>query len=663
MDPPEPRDPRPPDAAQAAAGNGSGPLSQIDHWQQYLVAVAALFTVVAQLWSAVENQWKLATVTLTAALVLGALYALAHRAVRDPKMVRLTRALLILFLIAVPLCSMVGLFMYSYLPRLVEKGTRVAVARFVGPKLPAPYDDCRPSDMLVHTLSQIGNRFGLITPFELPYSIDPDNRWARWWTRSHGLFEAADVLVYGEYTLRAGPDGKPDEIVLHPEVDQIPKIPLTDKTAPLYSWDLHGSVGKIDEICNSGIRDAGKVPPFLDYTRRLTLAIVGAQLLGAQRFEEAEEALREAKTAYGDESPRCSVDPPAPECPGVLNFYLATLDQRLGHYPDAEREYRYAASVLHTAAPLINLGELYMQTGHPQDAFVALDRAVAAEPNSIAALATRALYEWDYDRPRQAAVDLDRSLRLPTDGLYDDIALSRALYQRGGSSALPCGLKVLDRAVHRSDFDGAANVDTLVRYGMWLRAANRRPEALESFEKALRYNPQHIKANYQLARALEDVGTSENSLAQAYFRRAVYPPAYTDEDFLDRANAAAELVNKYDGTDARQARSDRAAAMAAYTESTVRNRYAVYAYWDRARLEVNTDNRAAEEDFRAAAALHPYDPMILSSLAQFLGAAGRRAESDVWHAKAAAALKSRIPAADSDAWSGFPTCRYEHMDV
>jgi hypothetical protein len=209
MDPPEGAGNRPADAPEAAAGNGSRALSLIDDWQKYLVAVAALFTVVAQLFSAVENQWKLAIVTLMVALVLGTLFALTHRAMPDPRKARAARALLILFLIAVPLFSMVGLFVYSYLPRLTEKGTRVAVARFVGPKLPAPYDDCRPSDMLVHTMSQIGSRFGLTTTFELPYDIDPDNRWVRWWTRSHGFFEAADVLVYGEYTLRDGPDEKP----------------------------------------------------------------------------------------------------------------------------------------------------------------------------------------------------------------------------------------------------------------------------------------------------------------------------------------------------------------------------------------------------------------------------------------------------------------------
>jgi len=55
--------------------------------------------------------------------------------------------------------------------------------------------------MLVHTLSNIGARYGGLTAFELPYSVNPDNRLARNWAQLHGWFDAADDRLRRLYAL------------------------------------------------------------------------------------------------------------------------------------------------------------------------------------------------------------------------------------------------------------------------------------------------------------------------------------------------------------------------------------------------------------------------------------------------------------------------------
>jgi len=644
--------------------------------KQYAVALGALVTAVAPLWSIVEDRWKIALTTAVLGLMLVAMYFVFRRVPEHSRQAKVLRLAMITLLVLIPVISISALFAYSYLPRMQETGTTIAIARFAGPTLPQPYEDCRPSDMLVHTLSRVAARFGSPKAFELPYSIDPDDRWAAQWADFHGWFEAADVTVYGEYELynssgRNTADAAADEIVINPEVTNVPTIPLADNTgafrAPLYTWDFSGSIVKVHELCGSDLRDPGSKPPrFLDDARRIALAITGLQALGREDIVTAMEADREAKIPETASPQPCSGDPtkmPASQslCPGVLAFYIAMLDERLGHYKPAIREYQYAAGKLGQVAPYINLGELYMQTGNVSQAFASFDEAVDADPNSLAAVATRAIYERDYSQPRQAATDLDRATRMTPRNLFDRLALSGALYARGGKGDTLCGIRALERAMHSRGFNRQSNVDTIVRYAVWLIGQKRYADAASQLEFVLQRDPRHVEGNYELGLALGLQNPADKSPAVSYLRRATFATIYSDDDALYAANAAAHLVQHYD-TDPMQKRRDYAAAYGLYSESIAKNPYAVYAYYGRAVMESTRDPGRAGQDFKQAANLRPTDPMLQSALAQYYDKHDLKRLGAVYHAKAKLLITQRIPRDEQSNWSSL-TCRYEHLDA
>ena len=60
-------------SSRPSKASSEGLLETADRWKQYLVAVAADSTVAAQLWGIVENQWRLAGVTLVLAILIVAL--------------------------------------------------------------------------------------------------------------------------------------------------------------------------------------------------------------------------------------------------------------------------------------------------------------------------------------------------------------------------------------------------------------------------------------------------------------------------------------------------------------------------------------------------------------------------------------------------------------
>lgn len=658
------------------SGSRSGVLESLGRWKQYLVTVAAILTVVAQLWGIVENQWKLASITLLLAAVIVALYVVSNRIpIGQPKVAETVRLSMIGLLIAIPLCSLAGLYLYSYLPRQLERGTTtIAVAEFSGPPLPDPYKDCRPSDMLVHTLTRTSARFGGVTAFELPYSIQPDNRWASQWAQFHGLFEAADVIVYGEYTLfnstNPGSADKPDEIVINPEIARVPEIPLAFTSAPLYSWISSGSIARIQDLCGSDLREAGHPARFLDDARRVVVAIAGLQALGRRNFQAATDALQQAQSPEVAVPQTCAGDPNGVAkdsfCPGVLAFYLATLDSRLGHLSRAVMEYRYAAGRLGTPEPYINLGELEMRTGNAADAFGQFDRAVAADPNSVAAIATRAQYERDYLRSREAAIDLKRALDLEksieqgavsraADYAYDRLVLSRALYQRGGPGDAGCGIAQLGRVLYATGRSNPENVDAQVQYGAWLRGERRYPEAIAELQSALATDPDHVQGNYVLGLAWEQSSPPNNAAAVDYLERAEYAPAHTDSDFLYEANAAGELASRHDDANGRQ--SDMARARQAYAEAISLNPGAVYAYYGRGILEAPSNRQQALRDFQTAARLHPDDAMVQSALAQFLDSIGRGTEAKSYHDRARLSIERRISKEEQQTWSA-QSCSY-----
>jgi tetratricopeptide (TPR) repeat protein len=585
---------------------------------------------------------------------------------------------MIWLLFLIPLGSLVGLAAYSYFPRTQEKGaTTIAVAEFDGPPLPDPYQDCRPSDMLIHTLSRVGARYGGLKAFELPYSIKPDNRWASWWAQFHGGFEAADVIVYGEYILynssgNVAANAKPDEIVINPEVARVPTIPLTFASAPLYSWNFSGSVARIADLCGSDLREAGHPARFLDDARRGALAIAGLQALGRRDFQTAQDALRQAQRPEVVDPQTCKGDPNQGAgkdsyCPGVLAFYLATLDARVGNLKRASDEYQYAAGRLGTPEPYINRGELFMRMGDYAAAFEQFDNAVATDPNSVAALATRAQYERDYLRPRQAALDLQRAIDLeaaidagnaprPPGDAYSRLILSRAIYQRGGKGDSACGINRLGELLYaHGSLDTHYGADVLVRYGVWLRGEKQYAAAILPLQAAVRLYPEHIQGNYTLGLALEQSQPGQKAAAAFYLRQAEYAPAYTDEDYLYQGNAANEIASNFD-RDPTERQHDLDRASTAYAQSMKKNHGAAYAYYDRAILEMANNPQRALSDLQMAANLHPYDAMLQSRLGQFLDAIGRAGDGKKYHDKASYVARARIPQ-DELGWSS-QTCRY-----
>ncbi|HTA54517.1 MAG TPA: hypothetical protein VK755_07235 [Candidatus Acidoferrales bacterium] len=641
--------------------------------RQYAIAIAAIATALAPIWSFVQGQWKLTVLTLVLALLAGALYLVFRRLPDQHRgQAKALKRWIVGLLFATPLLSLTALAVYIYLPNTLEPDvTRIAVARLVGPTLPEPYQDCRPSAMLVHTLSRIGDRFGTIKAFELPYSIDPDARWAQSWAQLHGISEHADVTVYGEYNLYNTPTDRdkkdPDEIVLDPVTTSVPSIPLAYRSAPLYTWDFPATIARIRDLCASDLRDRASSPPrFLDDARRIAASITGLEVLGKHDFATAREADREAKVAESTDSQPCKGDPSSEPvnrdaCPGVLAFYLATLDEGLGNYYDATQEYIYAAGKLGKSEPYIDLGELYIHLGATNAAFTAFDSAVDADPTSVAAVATRSQYERDYLRSREAAIDLDRALRLQRKTTFDRFALSRALYQREGKNAAPCAISILQEAIDDRSFDQEANVDTLVNYAGWLRSSNQVDDAIGELIKVLQLDPGHALGNYELGLAYSEPKRHDSVLAESYLRRAEYAAVLTDSDYLTRANAAAQLADHYD-TDPSLKRADYKTAMQSYASSIRSNPQAAVTFFDRARLEQGEDDVHARKDYLAAAALNPYDYWIQSATGSFLQKQHHDGEAISYQRRATFIKKARIPLDERHEWSS-DLCRYTHLDA
>lgn len=672
-------DPAPAPAEQDARGLNAW-IDRLNTWQRLGLALASVITALAAFANAADQHYVLIAATVVLVLIGGALYVVSHRT--DPakrEYARWLRVGAVWTLVAIPLGSAVVLFWYSVLPRLHEQGTTVAILRFVGPPLPKPYDACRPSDALLTTLTAVGNRFGRLNAFELDASLDPDNRFAPQWAQAHGALEGADITVYGAYTLRNS-DGKaagsdPDEMVMHVQVADVPSIPHTTTHAQLYAWDIPSSAAEsIAAICGGPPQSGANLPPFLDNGRRLALAIVGLQLFGSQHFEEAQQALNDARQFKPGDGRACE-GATETSCPGVLAFYLGTLDQRFGKYGPAEAEYRYAASQVPAAATYIDLGELYMEAGRPDDAFAQFDKAVNADPQSVAALATRAYYERDYMKPWQSQLDLDRAIRARagpwrsfaagvmggTDrrsATFDDVVLSRALYDRGDTA---CGLRMLGDVIHGAGFNTGTNVDALVRYGTWLVAAKRYDEAVATLTGVVEhYDAQQPVANYELGLALQRGGKPQAEAA-AYLRRAVFAPAHGDEEYLVRGDAANELRSSYD--DASEAVNDAQTAIAAYGQSIGLNQKAAYAYHNRGMLYLALKRDAqADADLSKAASLHPYDEYLVSEYAHYLDTHGRAAAGKLYHDQASYVHAARIPAAEAASWDK-DACRYTGLDI
>jgi tetratricopeptide (TPR) repeat protein len=416
----------------------------------------------------------------------------------------------------------------------------------------------------------------------------------------------------------------------------------------------------IADLCGGGL-SGHDTAPFPDDGNRLALAIVGADLFASQNFARANDALQEAKERQ-DAAEACDDRAARSTCGGILAFYIGGLDLRFGNYPAAEHELLYAAGKLESSSPYVSLGEMYMELGRVPEAFASLNRAVQTDPSSMAAIATRSLYERDYREPRQAAIDLADALGMKPKNFYDLSALSRAIYQRGGPGASACGIALLGSAMSRGDFDRRNMLDTYVRYGIWLAHARRDVEAMPVFENALAINPYNLKANYYLGIELEREGNASLQEAATYLRRAMYAPGFTDEDYLDKANAANELINSQADPTANAATMKN--ALDFYAHAVALNANAVTAIWDRGRLYDRIGETAlADRDLRDATRLHPDDTTMLQTYSDFLKRHNRTIEAAGYDTRVRLANDTRIPTAEASEWQGMPRCSYAGLDL
>ena len=531
----------------------------LERWQTLFVVLAAVLTGLANVVAILEKQWSLLIApALLGVMALAILSLLARR-----RGSRLAGGLLrpglhqnwaIAILVGVPVISLLSFFCYVFLPRINEDGTRIAVARFAGPDLPKPYESCRPSDMLVDRLEDVTDEYGHLHAFELPYVIDPNGRWAQALAKVHGFFESADVVVYGEYTLvksdRAPAKGwdvagnDADMLYVSPSVDSVPNVPLGEFDAPLASWELPSRKIDIDELCS------GKPAEFFpNASRRLALALVAEQLLASEDYFGARKALAEAKNSnaglvclkpsHGDDEDDA--------CSGVLAFYLANVDQRLGNSRDAEHEYAVAGWKLNRAAPFINLGELEWQRGKFGLAFEAFDRALRIEPASVTALAARAAHEAQVpERRRFAALDLHDALGLGVTDASEALHVAAAIHawQSGvpGSGRAPadCAYRRYYAAQGFHDFKERSSWAT-VRFGSWLASDRKWNAAIAEFYEALKFAPHSIAANYALGDALRRSSAIDPNPPEVYFTRALAATPRTAEQLLYQARAARDL--------------------------------------------------------------------------------------------------------------------------
>lgn len=598
-----------------------GLIANLSGWHALIGGILVLLTAVANLEGFLDKQWKLAAATVVIALVGVAFWIVADRR-RSVK----TRRFAAFALIGVVGTASGGLFWYALSPRIAPDHAPIfAIARFDGPDLPTPYANCRPSDMLADSLADVRNRFHQLEAFELPYKIEPDGRWADLWALSHGWLQGADVVVYGEYSLvdRAIGSNQPDRILISPHVSAVPFIPLGWKRAPLTRWQLNPRLVAIDQLCS------GTAARFINDAHRLGLAISALRLfskhefIGAQRaLAEAEDVSGEIQPAWADQSGTHRQPKPASqcygvsadetECSGILAFYLAALEQRSGNYTRAENEYRIATKKLDRAAPYIDLAELYALQCDWKRTLLALNFAVWADPSSVAALATRSEYEYEYGDRDQAQVDLKRAQSVKITSDYDRIALSRALHQRSDAKSKQQGTDEMRKALREGDFEKQQLLETRVEFATWLLDDGKVDESISNLTEVTDVQPDNISANYVLGLAYAakrslvknapaDLERYGDMMKQGYLR-ALGGRAFTDEEYTTQGNAAYELNLPHQ-------------ALTLYGQALRINPHAVYALSGRAGVYKRAGHyQLAIENYRAALTLHPNEKQLRREL-------------------------------------------------
>ena len=149
--------------------------------------------------------------------------------------------------------------------------------------------------------------------------------------------------------------------------------------------------------------------------------------------------------------------------------------------------------------PLISLGRSMRETGHLEEALVALETACSLDPNSAEAHALRGRILKDLGRPQEALAAFEQALHL----VPDDAGI---LYEKGrlmGALGRPQeALDAFEQALHLNPGDAEAYNGK----GISLSHLGRHQEALVALEQAIHLNPHSVHAFYIKSFVLTQLG-------------------------------------------------------------------------------------------------------------------------------------------------------------
>lgn len=307
---------------------------------------------------------------------------------------------------------------------------------------------------------------------------------------------------------------------------------------------------------------------------------LGKVLLGAKYHDAAEPALRNA----------ASLDPADVRWP----YYLAHLHRERGDVPEATKQFERVLQLRAADVPaLVWLAGLHLNEAREEAAEPLIQRALAADPQSVAALheaGRLSLARRDYRtavRRLESALALDATatalhypLAMAYRGLGDAARAERHLSQRSRDNRVVAPVDPLMRELEQSvaaplAFE-ARGVEALNRRD-WVQAAEafrqgtalaprsaplhhrlgtalvmmgRTAEAQGEFETAIRVSPGYAKAHYSLGLLLEDRGDEEGARAK-YAAAVQSAPGYAAArvrlaDVLRRRGNFQEALAEYD---------------------------------------------------------------------------------------------------------------------
>jgi tetratricopeptide (TPR) repeat protein len=248
-----------------------------------------------------------------------------------------------------------------------------------------------------------------------------------------------------------------------------------------------------------------------------------------------------------------------------MNPYLSELHDHLGHalasngfLKEAEAEYGVSLRTMPSLANYYgNLALIYSAEEKEQEALVYYLRAVDAEPGSVRArvalafeysargLATEAMKQFEaakalrpgypdirynlglvyleLERREDAIKEFRAALRSNPEYLFARTSLAFALFKNG---ALDAALEEYERVVS----SGLCSSDILVNMGIIYREKEALNKAVDSFDRAIRLNPDYAPAYYQLGQTYQAMGEKERARRawKAYLDRTQGEPVAAD---------------------------------------------------------------------------------------------------------------------------------------